>query len=49
MLDTSANLYSFLKVPKHVEFLKKFDPCLLYGELLHTAKKLVVCDANNSG
>ena len=49
MLDTSANLYSFPEVPKHVEFLNKFNPCLLYGELLHTAKKLLVCDANNSG
>ena len=42
-------LNSFPEFPKRVEFLNKFDECLLYGQLLHKAKKLVVCDANNSG
>ena len=32
-----------------MEFLNKFYQCLLYGQLLHKAKKLVVCGANNSG
>ena len=39
---------SFPKVPKRVEFLNKFYQCLLYGQLPHKAKKLVVCGANNS-
>ena len=42
-------LNSFPKVPKRMEFVNKFDECLLYGHLLHKAKKLVVCGANNSG
>ena len=40
---------SFQEVPKRVEFLNKFYQCLLYGQLPHKAKKLVVCGANNSG
>ena len=40
---------SFPEVPKRVEFLNKFYQCLLYGQLPHKAKKLVVCGANNSG
>ena len=39
---------SFPEVPKRVEFLNKFYQCLLYGQLPHKAKKLVVCGANNS-
>ena len=42
-------LNSFPEVPKRVEFLNKFYQCLLYGQLPHKAKKLVVCGANNSG
>ena len=40
-------LNSFPEVPKRVEFLNKFYQCLLYGQLPHKAKKLVVCGANN--
>ena len=40
---------SFPEVPKRVEFLNKFYQCLLYGQLPHKAKKIVVCGANNSG
>ena len=42
-------LISFPEVPKRVEFLNKFYQWLLYGQLLHKAKKLVACGANNSG
>ena len=42
-------LNSFPEVPKRVDFLNKFYQCLLYGQLPHKAKKLVVCGANNSG
>ena len=42
-------LNSFPEVPKRVEFLNKFYQCLLYGQLPHKSKKLVVCGANNSG
>ena len=37
------------EVPKRVEFLNKFYQYLLYGQLPHKAKKLVICSANNSG
>ena len=40
---------SFPEVPKRVEFLNKFYQCLLYGQLPHKAKKLVICGVNNSG
>ena len=39
----------FLEVPKHVEFLNKFNQCLLYGQLPHEAKKAAVCGTNSSG
>ena len=42
-------LNSFPEVPKRVELLNKFYQCLLYGQLPHKAKNLVVCGANNSG
>ena len=42
-------LNSFPEVPKRVEFLNKFYQCLLYGQLPHKAKKLIVCGVNNSG
>ena len=35
--------------PNRVEFLNKFNQCLLYGQLPHKAMKLVVCGTNNSG
>ena len=40
---------SLPEVPKYVEFLNKFYQCLLYGQLPHKAKNLVVCGSNNSG
>ena len=40
---------SLPEVPKYVEFLNKFHQCILYGQLLHKAKKLAVCGSNNSG
>ena len=46
---SNSILNSFPEVPKRVEFLNKFYQCLLYGQLPHKAKKLVVCGANNSG
>ena len=32
-----------------MEFLNKFNECLLYEQFPHKAKKLVVCGSNNSG
>ena len=42
-------LNSFPDVPKRVDFLNKFYQCLLFGQLPHKARKLVVCGENNSG
>ena len=42
-------LNSFPDVPIRVDFLNKFYQCLLFGQLEHKTKKLVVCGDNNSG
>ena len=42
-------LNSFPEVPKRVDFLNTFYQHLLYGQLPHKAKRLVVCGASKSG
>ena len=42
-------LNSFPEVPKRVDILNTFYQHLLYGQLPHKAKRLVVCGASKSG
>ena len=46
--SSKSIINSFPEVLKRLDFLNKFYQCLVYGQLPHKAKKLVVCGANNS-